>query len=361
MKLLEYEAKQLLASYGLPVPAGQVLRRDADRLDVPLPVAVKAQIPVGGRGKAGGVRLVAAQAEFEAARRALLGSELLGYKVGSVLAEELVEPARELYLAVAIDRSRQAIVLLAHHSGGVEINRAVEVRGQALKLVLKGKPGPATVKRAGEYLALPPAATKQLGQIVTALWEAFVREDAVLVEVNPLMLTADGRLVCADAKVELDDAAAFRHASWGYETPPASAQFVVLSADGTIASLANGAGLAMATNDAIKAAGQEPANFFDVGGGTNAADMTRGFDRIRALPRVRAIVVNIFGGITRCDEVAEAILAARAAHDETPPLFIRLAGTNAEAGLEMLRSAGVETLPSLGACVERAARQASHV
>jgi succinyl-CoA synthetase beta subunit len=361
MKLLEYEAKQLLAGYDLPVPAGQVVRHgEAEALTVALPVMVKAQIPAGGRGKAGGVRPAETAADYAAARDGLLGSELLGHPVGAVLAEEILEPARELYLAVALDRAEQGVVLLAHHSGGVEINGAVKARGPALKIKLSGAPTAAMVRRVQEYLALPAGARGQLAQIVGGLWRAYTNEDAVLVEVNPLMVLPDGRMVCADAKIELDDAAAFRHRERAYELPAASSQFVVLAREGTIASLANGAGLAMATNDAIKAAGHEPANFFDVGGGTNAQDMTRGFDRIRELPGVQAIVVNIFGGITRCDEVAEAILAAQAA-GPTPPLYIRLAGTNAAEGARRLAEAGVEILPSLAACVERAARQVTHV
>lgn len=360
MKLLEYEAKNLLRSYGLPTPAGVVWRHGEALPDgAPLPAVVKVQIPVGGRGRAGGVRAAMTIGETEAAGRALLGQELLGYKVGAVLVEEQIKPAREMYLALALDRSEQALVLLAHRNGGVDIEEAAEADGAPLEIVLDGAPTKEQIRTVAEYLQLDGGAAAEFTDIISKLYEACRSEDAVLVEINPLMVTSGG-LVCADAKIELDDDAAFRHKDRDYEAAPASAQFVILSPAGTIASLANGAGLAMATNDAIKAAGQEPANFFDVGGGTSAEAMAAGFEKIRALGQVRAIVVNIFAGITRCDEVAQAILAARA-KGPTPPLFIRLAGTNAEAGKALLTEAGIELCGSLGECVERAAAEVRNV
>lgn len=360
MILLEYEAKQLLREHGLATPVGRLLRA-GDTLDDDLPVVVKAQVPVGGRGKAGGVKVARTASELVAARDALLGQKLLGHVAASLLVEELLEPARELYVAVALDRAEQAMVLLAHHSGGVDIGHAARRSGGAFKVALRGEPSRQVAGDTGAYLGLPPEQTGELHRVMAGLWQISAREDAVLVEINPLMVLPDGRMICADAKIELDDAAVFRHSGRNFETQPASAQFVVLSQQGTVASLANGAGLAMATNDAIQAAGAEPANFYDVGGGTDAAEMTRGFDRIRELPGVRAIVVNIFGGITRCDEVAEAILAARAANIATPPVFIRLEGTNAAEGSRMLKAAGIELWPSLGQCVEQAVAQVRHV
>ena len=354
MKLLEYEAKQLLRDYGLFTPAGRLIRRGEAGGSGGLPAVIKAQVPASGRGKAGGVKVATSRAEYSEICEAMLGKTLLGHVTNTLLAEELIVPARELYLAIVLDRAEQALVLLAHHSGGVEIEQAATVRGPALKLALHGRPNRQLSRKVAEYLALPAQLHEVLQETITNLWTVCTKEDAALVEINPLMLTADGQLICADAKIELDDAAGFRHDMSKFEHQPISAQFVVLSPEGTIASLANGAGLAMATNDAIAAAGAEPANFFDVGGGTNAAEMTLGFDRIRALPNVRAIVVNIFGGITRCDEVAEAILAARAADKATPALYIRLAGTNAAEGAAMLRAAGIELRSSLGDCVQQA-------
>lgn len=354
MKLLEYEAKEMLRNYGLPTPAGVVVRTGEELpADLGLPAVVKAQVPVGGRGRAGGVRPVASASEAAAATADLLGHELLGHQVGAVLVEEQLSAERELYLAVALDRSQQALVLLAHKNGGVDIEDA---EGQPLEVVLEGSPTEAQVRVIADHYGIE---APKLGEVIERLYKVSRDEDAVLVEINPLMLTERG-LVCADAKIELDDDAAFRHKDRAYEAAPASAQFVVLSPEGTIASLANGAGLAMATNDAIKAAGAEPANFFDVGGGTNTEGMIAGFEKIRALGQVKAIVVNIFAGITRCNEVAEAILAARA-KGPTPPLFIRLAGTNAEAGKALLAEAGIELCASLGECVERAATEVKNV
>jgi succinyl-CoA synthetase beta subunit len=355
MKLLEYEAKKLLKAAGLRVPQGRVVKQAGEH-GGGWPVVVKAQVPVGGRGKAGGVKVVHDAREYAAAVKGLLGHELLGYKVSAVLVEEAVKPERELYLAVTVDRTAGQLVLLAHRHGGMDIEEAVREHGAALTVPLEGRPDKPVVGQAAKYLGLAAA---EVEPVVRGLWEVCNGQDATLVEVNPLMATEVG-LVCADAKVELDDAAAWRHKDWDFEARPASAQFVVLDERGTVASMANGAGLAMATNDAIAAAGAVAANFFDVGGGTNAEDMTRGFAQIRDLKEVRAIVVNIFGGITRCDEVAEAVLAARAA-GPTPPLFIRLAGTNAAEGEALLRAAGIELLPTLGDCVAAAAAEARNV
>jgi succinyl-CoA synthetase beta subunit len=361
MKLLEHEAKNLFAKYHLPTPAGRLWRAGQQIGELNLPAVVKAQVPVGGRGKAGGIRLVETRAELEVAGAALLGRELLGHTVGSVLVEDQVVPTRELYVAIALDRAKQAFVLLGHPVGGIDINNAAGADGAVLKIVLDGAPPPAAVGRLLDHVALDASWLKPLEKLVSSLWQLCVQEDAVLVEVNPLMTTADGRLICADAKIELDDDAAFRHTDRVLDTTPASAQFVVLSPLGTIATLANGAGLAMATNDAIKAAGEEPANFFDVGGGTGTAAMIRGFHQIAALPSVQAIVVNIFAGITRCDEVARAIIEARAANAHMKPLFIRLAGTNAAEGAQLLKAAGLALWPTLGDCVEQAAAQVRHV
>jgi succinyl-CoA synthetase beta subunit len=357
MKLLEYEAKKMLRNYGLPTPAGVVWRAGEARPEIKLPAMVKAQVPVGGRGKAGGVRAVVTADEVQAAGDALLGRELLGFTVGSVLLEEQLRPQRELYLAVALDRSKQALVVLAHTDGGVDIE---EAQGEMLEVVLDGEPTAAQIAQLGEYLSISGERSDDFAELVMNLYKLSRAEDGVLVEINPLVVDSGGRLSCADAKIELDDEAGFRHKEREFEAEAASAQFVVLADTGTIASLANGAGLAMATNDAIKAAGQEPANFFDVGGGTNTEGMVAGFEKIRALGQVRAIVVNIFAGITRCDEVAQAILAARA-KGPTPPLFIRLAGTNAAEGKALLAEAGIELCGSLGECVEQAAAEASRV
>lgn len=358
MKLLEYEAKQLLQAHQLPLPAGRLVRDLAGTPPAIWPQMLKVQIPVGGRGKAGGIRAVHSAAEYTATARELLGRPLLGHPVTVLLSEDHLDIGRELYLALAVDRTTSAFVLLAHPAGGIEIETAAGGGSspQLLRLALPvtAPPDVAIVRRVAQHLSLDAPHHDELAAVLAGLWHVARTQDALLVEVNPLVLTRGGRLVCADAKIELDDAAVFRHADWDFCDQPAPAQFVTLSQTGTIASIANGAGLAMATVDAIKAAGAEPANFCDVGGGTNEAGLVRAFSQIAGLPTVRAVVVNIFGGITRCDEVARAIITAGATRAGLPPLFIRLVGTNAETAHAILDAAGLPLLPTLDACVAQA-------
>lgn len=356
MRLLEHEAKQLLREYGLPVPDGKLVTSAGIECPLPFPCVVKVQIPIGGRGKAGGVRMVTSAQEYQRAATELLGSTIKGYRVDSLLVEAQLEIAQELYVAFAIDRDRQSAVLLAHKEGGVEIEAAQDFWRKPLRAAPEKK----LVTELAAYFDVPKTAHDALLALLQRLWKVFI-DDALLVEINPLVLTKDGALVCADAKVELDPSAVFRHPKWRFQTPDASAQFVVLNPKGTVASMANGAGLAMATMDAIAAAGAQPANFFDVGGGTSVEGMTKAFQRMSALPKVRAIVVNIFAGITRCDQVAQAIIAAKQSLPQLPPLFIRLSGTNEAEGKRLLAAHDIPLLPSLAACVDAAVQEVNDV
>lgn len=356
MRLLEHEAKQLLREYDLPVPEGKLVTSADVKCPLPFPCVVKVQIPIGGRGKAGGVRVVTSAQEYQHVVSALLGSTIKGYVVESLLVEAQLEIAQELYVALTIDRDVQSAVVLAHKEGGVEIESAQDF----WRKPLSGVPGNDLATELAEYFDLPKSMYGALSALLQYLWNAFI-DDALLVEINPLVLTQDGALVCADAKVELDAAAAFRHPRWHFQAPDASAQFVVLDAKGTVASMANGAGLAMATMDAIAAAGAQPANFFDVGGGTSVEGMTKAFQRMSDLPEVQAIVVNIFAGITRCDQVAQAIIAAKQSLPQLPPLFIRLSGTNEAEGKRLLAAHDIPLLPNLAACVNAAVQEVSHV
>ena len=356
MRLLEYEAKGLLRAAGLLVPAGHIVKYWAMRRALGWPLMVKAQIPAGGRGKAGGVVKASNLDELEAAADRMLGSRLLGHKVASVLIEEAAEAAGEVYVAIVLDRAQQALVLLAHKAGGIDVNEYSKTH-DPWRYVLHGPPDGPVARQLADFLDLNPHVAGQLEAVLAALWHTAVDNDALLVEINPLIVTPWGALLCADAKIELDDAAAFRHRDWQFETDVSQAQFVVLSPTGTVASMANGAGLAMATVDAITAAGATAANFFDVGGGSSTEEMTAGLAKIRALGRVQAVVVNIFAGISRCDEVAKAIIAAREADPNPLPMFVRLEGTNAVAGRQLLEAEGVLTLPSLAECVKQAVTQ----
>lgn len=351
MLLREYQAKQLLRAQGLPLPRSSLID-SADGAPPFLPCVLKVQIPVGGRGKAGGVQFVRTNAEFSQQAKVLLREPVLGHYSDVLLAEELLPIVRELYIAITLDRSAQSMVLLAQREGGIEVEQTTQ--DTLLRQNLSRTPTKTQSNRAGKHLGLSAAQTANLHDLLTRLWRVCIAEDAVLAEINPLVLTTDGRLVCADAKIELDDTAAFRHTDHRATDPTGTHQFVGLSPDGTIASMANGAGLAMATVDAIQSAGATPANFFDIGGGASVPGIVQAFRRIAALPRVKAVVINIFGGITRCDDVARAIIQAQAVCDNLPPLFIRLTGTNEAAAKKILAGAGIPLLPTLAECIQRA-------
>ena len=356
MILLEYEAKTLLAAYGVPVPRSFVIHDTSQESELQFPLMLKVQIPKGGRGKAGGVRKVEDTEGYQKTVGELLGSDMLGCHVDSLLAEECLTGERELYLSFVVDRTSKRLAILAQRQGGVDVERAAhDVSGDTLKLPLNGVPDDEAVQRLAEFYSLSNAS--QLKTILEGLYDVARQQDALLVEVNPLMVCSDGRLVCADAKVELDDAAAFRHKDWQFSQSAASSQFVVLDEQGMVASMANGAGLAMATVDAIQSAGLRPANFFDVGGGTNVEGMVNAFAKLVAMPRVQAIIVNIFGGITRCDEVAQAIIGAQQRLGGLPSLFVRLTGTNEVEGRRLLEEAAITPLASLADCVVAASRE----
>lgn len=352
MRLLEYEAKQLLAAHGAQIPAGQLFTQDLNEPILSLPFVMKVQIPIGGRGKAGGVRPVYTDSEFRETAKELLSNPLLGYRVNTLLAEEMLEIKQELYLAITVDRPSRSLVILAHTEGGIDIEEAVR-QSAPHKIPLQNEPDESTTQQLLEYTGLTENMRGPVDHLLHALWATCVQEDALLVEINPLIVTATDQLYCADAKIELDDNAAFRH-NWNFEQNPTGSQFVILNEQGTVGSMANGAGLAMATVDAIQQAGAQAANFLDVGGGTNARGMADAFERLSQLPRIKAIVINIFGGITRCDEVAEAILMAQSSVTNLPQLYIRLTGTNEAKGKEILERAGIATLPDLQSCVTAA-------
>lgn len=358
MKLLEYEAKDLLKQSKVTVPEAQLVRTGAEAPSVSLPVVLKVQIPVGGRGKAGGIQPVSTAEGFEQTAKELLSKPIKGYVASTLLAEEQLEIQNEHYLSYVIDRSQQSAVLLAHRQGGVDIETTTaEDSSGLLRIPLSDRPDNEVATKLLEHYQLDDTLRNEIHDLLSSLWEAFTANDALLLEINPLVLTKDNRLLCADAKIELDDAAAFRHPDWDFEQKPQKAQFVVLDEQGDVASMANGAGLAMATVDAIKGAGATPANFLDIGGGTNTEGMVEAFKAMTEMPSVRAIVINVFAGITRCDEVAQAIVIARERFENLPPLFIRLAGTNEQQGKQILTDNNIATLSTLQECVQAATEE----
>lgn len=338
MKLLEYEAKGILRNFDVAVPKSYLA---GDEIDF-LPVVIKSQVPIGGRGKAGGIKIVQTADEYRSTVTTISRLEIKGFTPISLLAEELLQIDRELYISLLIDKPSAQIILMANTQGGVE----VEDQKNFKKWELGDRNWELVGEQLAEYFDLPDQ-TFALQDLVENLYNCFTKSDALLLEINPLVVTKDAQLIAGDCKMELDDAAAFRHNEWNFEAVKTEANFVTLDPEGTVATVANGAGLAMATVDAVADAGMTPANFLDIGGGANEASVLAAFQRIMEYPNIRVIIINIFAGITRCDEVAKAIIAARAQISNLPPLAVRLAGTNYEQAAELLNAEGIAIQPSL--------------
>ncbi len=357
MKLHEYQSKRLFAKHGVPIPSGQVAtraseaRRAAEELGGP--VVVKAQVLVGGRGKAGGIKLSHTPDETERSAKEILGMEIKGLPVRKVLIDEAVDITREIYLGIVVDRAARRATMMASAEGGVEIEEVARTNPQAIKKVtidpFLGLRGYQTLQLA-KGIALSKEQHRPFGRTAQGLYDAFTAYDASLAEINPLVVTDDGELLGVDGKMVLDDNALFRHpdlvemrdidaeAQAEREAREAGLSYVKL--DGTIGCMVNGAGLAMATMDIIKHFGGSPANFLDIGGGAQANTVATALRLILEDERVEAVLFNIFGGITRCDEVAAGILEAFEEVQPTVPLVARLVGTNDEQGREMLEGSG---------------------
>jgi succinyl-CoA synthetase beta subunit len=355
MKLLEYEAKTLLHTAGVPIPSSVVITREYTP-ELTLPAVLKSQVPIGGRGKLGGVVVVENPNEVTATIDQLFALDIRGYLPHTLLAEEKLAIKNEYYFSIIINKSIPVIELVAHKNGGVEVE--ANNHDSFLHIPLTAHNAEEAGERLAEYLDLP-GQSFALKDLVEHCYDCFIKNDATLLEINPLVLTADDKLIAGDCKMVLDDAALFRHPDWKFEDSPSNTNFVVLDEHGTIATIANGAGLAMATVDAVATAGMKPANFLDIGGGANTASVLAAFERIMEFSSIKGIVINIFAGITRCDEVAKAIIAAREQISDLPPLFIRLAGTNFEAAAELLAKENIAILPTLEECLS-AAKEVSH-
>jgi succinyl-CoA synthetase beta subunit len=369
MHLHEYQAKQLFSDFGIPVPAGQRLDRPEDVsgltgiLDGPAWV-VKAQVHAGGRGKGGGVRLVEGKPALQETVAALIGSRLVtkqtdseGLPVNCVLVEQTVAIDREIYIGMLVDRARERITLMASRAGGMEIEAVAASNPDAM---LTESVNPAVGLQGYQCRNLAFALGlegRQIGAFSGLLAAAYrlVQEcDASLLEINPLVVTTSGELLALDAKVDIDDNAVFRHPRLAelrdssQEDPRENAArqhgLNYIRLHGNIACMVNGAGLAMATMDLIKLHGGVPANFLDVGGGATAEKVAEAFKLILSDPQVEAILINIFGGIVRCDLIAEGILQAISDVEVSVPLVVRLEGTNAGAGLALIRQSGLDVL-----------------
>jgi succinyl-CoA synthetase beta subunit len=366
MKIHEYQAKAILARHGVPVPRGEVATTAAEagaiarRLGGGV-VVVKAQIHAGGRGKGGGVKLAKSPDEAERIAGSMIGMCLVteqtgpsGRIVSRVLVEEGLQMARELYLSIVLDRAIRKPTMMASEAGGVNIE---EVAAATPEKIHKAHvdPGvglvPFQARQLGFALGLDGQQVSKAVKLMTALYEAFLATDASLVEINPLVVTAQGDLLALDAKMNFDDNALYRHPDLrdlrdlGEEDPleiEASAfSLNYIHLDGNIGCMVNGAGLAMATMDIIKLAGGQPANFLDVGGGANAEQIRNAFKILMRDKNVKAVLINIFGGILRCDVLAQGVVAAVGELGVPVPIVIRMEGTNVEEGKRLLRESGM--------------------
>ncbi|HHB91086.1 MAG TPA: ADP-forming succinate--CoA ligase subunit beta [Anaerolineae bacterium] len=371
MKLHEYQAKRIFAKYGVPIPEGDVAttpeeaRAIAERIGGP--VVVKAQVLVGGRGKAGGVKLARTPAEAEEKARAILGMTIKGLTVKKVLVDPAADIQDEIYLGMIIDRARQRVVMMASSEGGVDIEEVAATKPEAIKKVLidpfLGMRSYQAVEIASG-IGLEKSQFRQFIKIATGLYQAFVDSDAELAEINPLVVQGDGSLLAVDGKMVLDDNGLMRHPDLAAmrdldeedpaETAAREAGLSYIKLDGEIGCMVNGAGLAMATMDIVKHYGGEPANFLDIGGGANAAKVAAALRIILGDPNVKAVLVNIFGGITRCDEVAKGLLQAIEEVKPDVPFVIRLVGTNEEEGRALLAEANFPTARTLAEAAQMA-------
>jgi len=380
VKIHEYQAKAILARYGVPVPKGEVAFTPAEAGEIAQRlgggmVVVKAQIHAGGRGKGGGVKLARSPDEAETIARAMIGMRLVTHQTGPegrivsrVLVEAGLQMTRELYLGLVIDRAAARPVMMASPDGGVDIEA---VAAKTPDRIFKEHINPATglvpfqARKLAFALGLEGSQIPQASKLMTAVYEAFRHTDASLVEINPLVVTASGDLLALDAKMNFDDSALGRHPDLRelrdlgeedrleIEASKFSLNYIRL--DGSIGCMVNGAGLAMATMDIIKLAGGEPANFLDVGGGANAEQIRNAFKILMSDKNVHAVLINIFGGILRCDVLAQGVIAAVTELDVRVPIVIRMEGTNVAEGKRLLAESGLNftTADSMGEAAKR--------
>ncbi|KAB2891849.1 MAG: ADP-forming succinate--CoA ligase subunit beta [Desulfobulbaceae bacterium] len=365
MKIHEYQAKELFRKYSVPVPEGRVCETTGEVVqlagEMGFPVAVKAQIHAGGRGKGGGVKVAKSAAEAEAAAGAILGMQLVtkqtgpeGRLVRKVLVEKGVRIKKELYLSIIPDRETATITIIASQDGGMDIE---EVAEKTPERIIKVPVNPLIgiqgfhLRNVCFGLELEPALMKTASAVLKSLYRLFVDYDCSLVEINPLIITEDNTILALDAKIDIDSNALFRHPDVvamhdPFEDDPAEAEAAkfnlnYIKLDGNVGNMVNGAGLAMATMDIIKQAGASPANFLDVGGGANAEMVENGFRIILSDPNVKGILINIFGGILRCDVLAKGVVQAAQQVNLTVPVVVRMEGTNVEEGRRILAESGL--------------------
>ena len=366
MKIHEYQAKEILRSFGVPVPNGAVARTpeeaEAIARDLGGAVVVKAQIHAGGRGKGGGIKLAADPAEAREVASEIIGMQLVtpqtgseGQNVKSVWVENATDIDRELYLGIVLDRAQSRLVVMASRAGGMDIEEvAATTPEKILKEVVHPGVGlqPFQARHLALGLGLEGDQLKQGVAFISALYRAYEETDCSLAEINPLVVSKSGEVLALDAKMNFDDSAMYRHSDIHelrdvdeedpLEVEASKYDLNYIKLDGEVGCMVNGAGLAMATMDIVKYAGSSPANFLDVGGGTNVERVKNAMRILTSDESVKAVLINIFGGIVRCDRVAEGVVAALEDIEINVPLVVRLQGTNAEEGAQILENSGLE-------------------
>jgi len=376
MKLHEYQSKQVFSKYGIPIPKGRIAvtaseaRQIAEELGGR--VVIKSQVLVGGRGKSGGIRLVKNAKEAEEAAAQILSMEIKGLPVHKVLVDEAANIDQEIYLGITNDRASSRPVIMASASGGVDIEVvARETPEKIIKVYIDPLLGFRDFQARDIAIGMDLAREywRDFNEIAIGLWKVYVASDATLAEINPLVITKDKRLLALDGKILIDDNALFRHADLAemrdidsevpseIEARKYGLSFIKL--DGNIGCMVNGAGLAMTSMDIIKLFGGEPANFLDIGGGASSEKVSAAFRIIMSDPNVKAVLINIFGGITRADEVARGILAAQKEVKTDVPMVVRLVGTNAEEGRKLLADARMLTAETLADAAHKAVAAAN--
>jgi len=371
LKLHEYQSKRIFAQHGIPIPDGDVAttpaeaRAIAERLG--RAVVIKSQVLVGGRGKAGGVKLAKTPDEAEAVAGKILGMEIKGLTVKKVLVDEAADIRSEIYLGVVLDRARRQVAVMASSEGGVEIEEVAANTPEKIVTVhvhpLLGLQ-PYQARNLAFGIGLPKEHVRAFSKIAQGLYETFIDSDAGLAEINPLIINGDNQLQAVDGKILLDDSGLFRHKELAAmrdpdEDSPAEIEarqsdLSYIDLDGEIGCMVNGAGLAMATMDVVKLFGGSPANFLDIGGGASADKVTAALRIILSDRRVKVVLINIFGGITRCDEVARGIIEAIRTLNVQVPFVARLVGGNEEGGRQILANANLITASSLSEAVQKA-------
>jgi succinyl-CoA synthetase beta subunit len=386
MKIHEYQAKAILARHGVPIPRGEIAFNAAEAGEIARRlggdiVVVKAQIHAGGRGKGGGVKLAKSSEEAEQIAKQMIGMTLVTHQTGPegrvvsrVLVEEGLKMTRELYLSIVLDRASGKPVIMASADGGMDIEEVAASTPERIHKVYI-EPGvglvPFEARQLGFAIGLDAPQVNKAVKLMTALYDAFVKTDASLLEINPLVVTASGDLLALDAKMNFDDSALYRHPDikdlrdLAEEDPLEieASKFALnyIHLDGNIGCMVNGAGLAMATMDIIKIAGGEPANFLDVGGGANAEQIRNAFKILMSDKNVKAVLINIFGGILRCDVLAQGVIAAVKELGVPVPIVVRMEGTNVEEGKRLLRESGMKfaTADSMGEAADKVVELAS--